>query len=472
MKSVPLGLLCTPPPGLGWSPHLQPIELHNDDFPEVLQLVTEGHVEKQDVGSCKPAPCMSGALLLALERVRQEAAAESIKEQACDGHQLGKVESGDQPPLPTPVCPTPATKKKKENLHEDRLSMEDTAGRKSSKEAPMATITFPVPIPLEGVKSRKKVILKMEDVNFCHAGTDKPTLKDVSFAVSQASRMLVVGATSAGKTTLAKIFCGEVTPTHGAVMRAAGLHIVCLAEHTIRRLEEHAQKTPEQYLMWRYSSGVDQETSNSQKFKDGHQKLASPRQLVSQCISQIFLEFSVDRESATQKKICQLTDAVKARVYLAASMWTNPHVLLLDEPLKFFSSQDLQAVLLSLDDYKGGVIINSHTKDANNFEGAGLEKWTLRGGQLRMQGEAPLVKPQISAVTQSIEAKTNRDRPSVQGSSAKVANQPSAPGANAKAAKTAIKELEKQLRDGIKDQSLSNEEMNEMVNKVKAMLMT
>merc|ERR1740123_631795 len=73
--------------------------------------------------------------------------------------------------------------------------------------------TFPEPGPLEGVKSRSKVILRMNNVTFQYPTKDKPTIMDVSLTVSQVSRVAVIGANGAGKSTAIKVLVGEQLPT-------------------------------------------------------------------------------------------------------------------------------------------------------------------------------------------------------------------------------------------------------------------
>merc|ERR1719171_2136242 len=69
--------------------------------------------------------------------------------------------------------------------------------------------TFPEPGALDGVKSRSKVILRMNNVDFKYPTKDKPTIMDVSLTVSQVSRVAVIGANGAGKSTAIKVLVGE-----------------------------------------------------------------------------------------------------------------------------------------------------------------------------------------------------------------------------------------------------------------------
>ena len=65
--------------------------------------------------------------------------------------------------------------------------------------------SFPTPGPLEGVKSRSKIVLRMNSVDVQYPTKVKPTVMDVSPTVGQCSRVAVIGANGAGKTTAIKI---------------------------------------------------------------------------------------------------------------------------------------------------------------------------------------------------------------------------------------------------------------------------
>merc|ERR1719272_2715752 len=120
--------------------------------------------------------------------------------------------------------------------------------------------TFPIPGPLAGVKSRSKAVLRMSAVTHTYASKDVPTIKDVNLAVSQVSRVAVVGANGAGKTTAIKILMGEMVPSEGTIWKAPGLRLAYVAQHALHHLEKHMQETPTQYIMWRFAGDEDKES--------------------------------------------------------------------------------------------------------------------------------------------------------------------------------------------------------------------
>ena len=52
----------------------------------------------------------------------------------------------------------------------------------------------------------------MNNVSFTYPTKDKPTIMDVSLTVSQVSRVAVIGANGAGKSTAIKVLVGEQLP--------------------------------------------------------------------------------------------------------------------------------------------------------------------------------------------------------------------------------------------------------------------
>merc|ERR1719181_1594164 len=76
---------------------------------------------------------------------------------------------------------------------------------------------FPVPGALEGVKSRGRTILKMQDVTFKYPSHEKNTVEHITLTTCMASRVAVVGANGAGKSTAIKLLIGELKPELGKI---------------------------------------------------------------------------------------------------------------------------------------------------------------------------------------------------------------------------------------------------------------
>merc|ERR1719310_1875218 len=310
--------------------------------------------------------------------------------------------------------------------------------------------TFPEPGAMEGVKSRSKVVLRMNNVTFQYPTKDKPTIFDVSLTVSQVSRVAVIGANGAGKSTAIKVLVGEQKPTEGTIWKAAGLRMAYVAQHAFHHLEKHMRETPTEYIMWRFAGNddkeslefknmelsVDEEKARAAKWcvdgvtgsvrrctdpkddakkakqdeaasvvpdaivnrrqkkkektyeyevkwqfkpmesncwvekdilvKMGYLKLVQrederqaamaglmTKQLTQPSVEKHLGDFGVDPESASHTQINQLSGGMKVKVVLAAAIWQNPHILILDEPTNYLDREGLGALVLAIKDYKG-----------------------------------------------------------------------------------------------------------------------
>jgi len=413
--------------------------------------------------------------------------------------------------------------------------------------------TFPEPGAMEGVKSRSKVVLRMTDVTFQYPTKDKPTIMNVNLTVSQVSRVAVIGANGAGKSTAIKVLVGEQKPTEGTIWKASGLRMAYVAQHAFHHLEKHMQETPTEYIMWRFAGNddkeslefkttelsVDEEKARAAKWcidsvsgsvrrcvdakedpkkakqdeagavvpdavfgrrqkkkektyeyevkwqfkpiesnvwvekeiliKMGYLKMVQrederqaamaglmTKHLTQPSIEKHLNDFGVDPESASHTQINQLSGGMKVKVVLAASMWQNPHILILDEPTNYLDREGLGALVLAIKDYKGGVLIISHNKEF--CDGVATEKWIMKGGYLRIEGESVEKDEDKEAGNKEIE-----DVYDAAGNKVDVKKNASV---SAKDAKKAIKDIEKKLKDGKKKKTLTDEEMWELEDKL------
>mgnify|MGYP001341687985 CR=1 FL=1 len=123
----------------------------------------------------------------------------------------------------------------------------------------LVAFKFPDPGFLEGVKSLTKAVLKTRNIYFQYPTAPHPQLIDVSIQCSLASRVAVVGVNGAGKSTLVKLMVGEIEPDQGHIEKHPNLRVAYVAQHAFAHIEDHLDKTPVEYIMWRYRGGFDKE---------------------------------------------------------------------------------------------------------------------------------------------------------------------------------------------------------------------
>jgi elongation factor 3 len=101
-------------------------------------------------------------------------------------------------------------------------------------DASVVKFSFPPPGSLMGVRSNTRGILKMTDCTFTYPGAAKPSLNNVSCAVSLSSRVGIVGPNGAGKSTLIKLLTGETLPDSGRVEKHPNLRVAYIAQYAAR----------------------------------------------------------------------------------------------------------------------------------------------------------------------------------------------------------------------------------------------
>jgi elongation factor 3 len=321
---------------------------------------------------------------------------------------------------------------------------------------------FPEPSMLEGVKSKAKHILKMTNVAYQYPSAPSPILNDVSVAVTLGSRIAVIGPNGAGKSTAIKVLTGELPPSRGSVWRHPNMRFAYVAQHAFHHLEAHLEKTPVEYILWRYSAGFDKELASQETLKYteeekaimakkisvisatgeerkwvlerivsrrktkktyeyevkwegqpmenntwmamekltslGFQKMIaevdirenaklglSSRALTTKFVMQQLDELGLDMEYAAHVRISELSGGQKVRVVLAAAMWGQPHVLILDEPTNYLDRDALAALAIAIRGFGGGVVIISHNRDF--VEEVCRTMWFMVDGSLVVEGD-------------------------------------------------------------------------------------
>merc|ERR1712167_423566 len=183
------------------------------------------------------------------------------------------------------------------------------------------------------------------------------------------------------------------------------------------------------------------------------------KQLTQPGVEKHLAAFGVDAESASHTQISQLSGGMKVKVVLAASMWQNPHILILDEPTNYLDRDGLGALVLAIKDYQGGVLIISHNKEF--CDGVATEKWIMNKGYLRIEGES------VDTTDKTGNAQVGPDEV-FDGAGNKI-DVTKGKALSDKDKKKEIKDLEKKLKDGKKKKTLTEDEIWEMEDKLTAL---
>merc|ERR1712176_685640 len=92
------------------------------------------------------------------------------------------------------------------------------------------------------------------------------------------------------------------------------------------------------------------------------------------------------REFGTHYRMSALSGGQKVKVVLAAAMWMQPHIVILDEPTNYLDRESPGALAGAIEVFEGGVIIISHN---NEFVSKLCpETWLMDAGHLETKGDA------------------------------------------------------------------------------------
>lgn len=118
---------------------------------------------------------------------------------------------------------------------------------------------LPEPGSLSGVRSQTRCVLRMANVSYTYSEAIHQALANASISVSLSSRIAISGDNGSGKSTLLKLLTGELVPQWGKVETHPNLRIGYIRQRALQHVEMHREKTPSEYLQWRYKNRGDAE---------------------------------------------------------------------------------------------------------------------------------------------------------------------------------------------------------------------
>ena len=92
-------------------------------------------------------------------------------------------------------------------------------------------------------------------------------------------------------------------------------------------------------------------------------------------------DFGLEKEFGTFGKIRGLSGGQKVKLVLAAAMWNQPHLLVLDEPTNNLDLESIEALAACVKSFKGGVILVSH--DQYFVTEVANEAWVVAGNRVK-----------------------------------------------------------------------------------------
>lgn len=130
------------------------------------------------------------------------------------------------------------------------------------------------------------------------------------------------------------------------------------------------------------------------------------RELVPSVIRKHFEDVGLDGDIADHNKMSGLSGGQKVKVVIAAAMWPNPHILVLDEPTNFLDRDSLGGLAVAIRDWAGGVVMISHNEEF--LTALCPEIWRVEAGKLTHQGKQAVAETNFE--DQAADAKKMEER--------------------------------------------------------------
>jgi len=125
------------------------------------------------------------------------------------------------------------------------------------------------------------------------------------------------------------------------------------------------------------------------------------RPLTQDQVEQHLEDVGLDREFGTHNRMAALSGGQKVKVVLAAAMWNQPHIVILDEPTNYLDRESLGALAGAIQEYEGGVVMITHN---NEFCSALCpETWVVEHGRLDCRGDPEWMKTVMNEKTSFVQ---------------------------------------------------------------------
>ena len=210
----------------------------------------------------------------------------------------------------------------------------------------------------------------------------RPILERASATIPQGARVGLIGRNGAGKSTLMKTLIGEIEPDEGQVGKPARSRIGYIAQDA-----PDGAITPEEAVLAadveRAELLVESETcTDVDRLGEVHERLLAIDAYTAPARAAKILNGLGFDEEMQQRPLSTFSGGWKMRVALGALLFSEPDILLLDEPSNHLDLEATSWLENFLKSYPATVLVISHERDLlNNVVDHILH---LQGGQLTL----------------------------------------------------------------------------------------
>lgn len=182
--------------------------------------------------------------------------------------------------------------------------------------------------------------------------------EDLNFGVDCESRVCLIGPNGAGKSTFLQLLAGDLISTDGSVSRHSKLVIARFTQHHIESLDLEADSVTQMQRMAREEMPVEE-------------------------ARRYLGRFGLGGDLALQK-VKTLSGGQKSRLAFAMIAYHHPHIILFDEPTNHLDLETIEALIMAINQFEGGVVLVSH--DERLVSLVADELWIVSPGHKEKDG--------------------------------------------------------------------------------------
>ncbi|KAG6851261.1 hypothetical protein H0H93_011697 [Arthromyces matolae] len=211
-------------------------------------------------------------------------------------------------------------------------------------EIPTADPLVRMSIPSEPLELRfPGALVSLENVSFAYPGAKSWTLIDINLVIHPGERIGIAGLNGSGKSTLVGLVHASLKPTKGKVAHHTRAKIRCFSQHAVEALEEKGKTDAELTALKELM-----ETSGGELSEPEARGLLSG--------------LGLPGKYASDVPVVALSGGQKVRLALAKLIYSPPHLLVLDEVTTHLDSDTVLALVETLKEYRGALLVITHDR--------------------------------------------------------------------------------------------------------------